>query len=68
MWRTGRLAPGFKTIADFRKDNGKAIRSVCRQFIVLCRNLNLFSQSIIAIDSNKFKAVNNRNRNFIQGK
>ena len=66
MWLTGRLAPDFKTIADFRKDNGKAIRSVCRQFVVLCRNLNLFSQSIIAIDGSKFKAVNNRDRNFTQ--
>src|SRR5471032_927428 len=68
MWLTGRLAPDFKTIADFRKDNGKAIRSVCRQFVLLCRNLNLFSQSIIAIDGSKFKAVNNRDRNFTQGK
>ncbi|MGH8348579.1 MAG: IS1182 family transposase, partial [Pseudomonas sp.] len=68
MWLTGRLAPDFKTIADFRKDNGKAIRSVCRQFVVLCRNLDLFSQSIIAIDGSKFKAVNNRDRNFTQGK
>lgn len=67
MWLTGRLAPDFKTIADFRKDNGKAIRSVCRQFVVLCRNLNLFSQSVIAIDGSKFKAVNNRDRNFTQG-
>lgn len=49
MWLTSRLAPDFKTIADFRRDNGKAIRSVCRQFVVLCRNLNLFSQSIIAM-------------------
>jgi transposase len=48
MWLTGRLAPDFKTIADFRKGNGRAIRSVCRQFVMLCRNLNLFSQSIIA--------------------
>ncbi|CAO3309802.1 IS1182 family transposase [Pseudomonas alloputida] len=68
MWLTGRLAPDFKTIADFRRDNGKAIRSVCRQFLVLCRNLNLFTQSIIAIDGSKFKAVNNRDRNFTQGK
>ncbi|MDF9778687.1 hypothetical protein OKW11_005644 [Pseudomonas baetica] len=68
MWLTGRLAPDFKTIADFRKDNGKAIRSVCRQFVVLCPNLDLFSQSIIAIDGSKFKAVNNRDRNFTQGK
>ncbi|QBF29091.1 IS1182 family transposase [Pseudomonas tructae] len=68
MWLVGRLAPDFKTIADFRGDNGKAIRSVCRQFVVLCRNLDLFSQSIIAIDGSKFKAVNNRDRNFTQGK
>jgi hypothetical protein len=68
IWLTGRLAPDVKTIADFRKGNGKAIRSVCRQFVVLCRNLNLFSQSIIAIDGSKFKAVNNRDRNFTQGK
>jgi len=68
MWLTGRLAPDFKTIADFRKDNGKAIRSVCRQFVILCRNLNLFSDSIIAIDGSKFKAVNNRDRNFTQAK
>ncbi len=64
MWLTGRLAPDFKTIADFRRDNSKAIRSVCRQFVVLCRNLNLFSQSIITIEGSKFKAVNNRDRNF----
>ena len=63
MWLTGRLAPDFKTIADFRRDNGKAIRSVCRQFVVLCRNLNLFSEATVAIDG-KFKAVNNRDKNF----
>ncbi len=68
MWLTGRLVPESKTIAGFRRDNGKAIRSVCRQFVVLCRNLNLLSQSIIAIDGSKFKAVNNRDRNFTQGK
>ena len=62
MWLTGRLTPDFKTIADFRKDNGKAIRSVCREFIVLCRRLNLFSEAIVAIDGSKFKAVNNRDR------
>lgn len=54
--------------ADFRRDNGKAIRNVCRQFIVLCRNLDLYSQSIVAIDGSKFKAVNNRDRNFTSGK
>src|SRR6202795_4034874 len=64
MWLTGRLAPDFKTIADFRHDNGKAICKVCAQFVVLCRKLNLFSQSIVAIDGSKFKAVNNRDKNF----
>ena len=68
MWLSGRLTPDFKTIADFRRDNGKAIRSVCRQFVELCRGLDLFSQSIIAIDGAKFKAVNNRDRNFTSGK
>jgi transposase len=68
MWLSGRLTPDFKTIADFRRDNGKAIRSVCRQFIELCRRLDLFSQSIVAIDGSKFKAVNNRDRNFTSGK
>ena len=68
MWLTGRLVPEFKTIAGFRRDNRKAIRSVCRQFVVLCRNLNLFSQSIIAIDGSRSKAVNNRDRNIPQGK
>src|SRR6202000_483247 len=50
MWLTGRLMPGFKTTAKFRKDNGPAIRGVCRQFIVLCRQLNLFSQAVVAVD------------------
>lgn len=68
MWLTGRLAPDFKTIADFRRDNGRAIRNVCRQFVVLCRQLDLFSQSLVAIDGSKFKAVNNRDRNFTHGK
>src|SRR6202163_1487757 len=62
IWLTGRLMPDFKTIADFRKDNGKAIRSVCREFIVLCRDLKLFSEAIVAIDGSKFKAVNNRDK------
>jgi hypothetical protein len=60
--------PDFKTIADFRKDNGKAIRSVCREFIVLCRKLKLFSGAIVAIDGSKFKAVNNRDKNFTDRK
>ena len=68
MWLTGRLTPDFKTIADFRRDNGKAMRNVCRQFIVLCRRLDLFAQSIVAIDGAKFKAVNTRDRNFTSGK
>lgn len=68
MWLTERLTPDFKTIADFRRDNGAAIRNVCRQFVDLCRRLKLFSDSIIAIDGSKFKAVNNRERNFTNAK
>ncbi len=68
MWLTGRLRPDFKTIANFRKDNGRAIRKVCRQFVVLCQRLDLFSQAIVAIDGSKFKAVNNRDRNFTSAK
>src|SRR5882672_5967168 len=68
MWLAGRLMPDFKTIANFRKDNGKAIRQVCRQFIVLCRQLNLFTQALVAIDGSKFKAVNNRDKNFTPAK
>ena len=68
IWLTGRLMPDFKTIADFRKDNGEAIRGVCRQFVVLCRSPNLFSEAIVAIDGRKFKAVNNRDKNFTDRK
>ena len=68
MWLTGRLAPDFKTIADFRRENGVGIRNVCRRFVELCRELRLFSQAIVAIDSSKFKAVNSRDRNFTPGK
>lgn len=68
MWLTGRLTPDFKTIANFRKDNGKAIRGVCRQFVVLCQQLGLFSEALVAIDGSKFKAVNNRDRNFTGAK
>ena len=68
MWLTGRLAPDFKTIADFRRDNGKAIRNVCRRFVTLCRELKLFTEAVVAIDGSKFKAVNNRERNFTPGK
>ena len=68
MWLTGRLKPDFKTIANFRKDNGKAIRGVCRQFVVLCQQLGLFSEHFVAIDGSKFKAVNHRDRNFTSAK
>jgi transposase len=68
VWLTGRLMPDFKTIADFRKDNGEAIRKVCREFVVLCRRLELFSEASVAIDGSKFKAVNTRDRNFTQAK
>ncbi len=68
MWLTGRLAPDFKTIADFRKDNGEAIRLVCREFVMLCRKLNLLTDTMVAIDGSKFKAVNNRDRNFSRAK
>jgi transposase len=68
MWLTGRLAPDFKTIADFRRESGAAIRNACRRFVILCRELKLFSQAVVAIDSSKFKAVNSRDRNFTPGK
>ncbi|MET0918413.1 MAG: IS1182 family transposase, partial [Burkholderiales bacterium] len=68
MWLTGRLAPDFKTSADFRHDNGAGLRNVCRRFVQLCRDLKLFTQAIVAVDSSKFKAVNSRDRNFTPGK
>src|SRR5215213_10477933 len=68
MWLVGRLAPDFKTIADFRKDNGAAIRMVCSQFVVLCRQLGLFTRAVVAIDGSKFKAVNNRDQNYTVAK
>jgi transposase len=68
MWLTGRLAPDHKTIADFRKDNSGAIRQVCARFIMLCRRLDLFAEVSVAIDDSKFKAVNNRDRNFTRAK
>ena len=64
MWLTGQLAPDFKTIADFRRDNGPAIRDVCRRFVALCRNMHLLDDTTVAIDGSKFKAVNNREKNF----
>ncbi|MFT5510746.1 MAG: transposase [Hyphomicrobiaceae bacterium] len=68
IWLTGQLAPDFKTIADFRKDNGKAIREVCRAFVALCRKLDLLSSASVAIDGSKFKAVNARDKNFTEAK
>jgi hypothetical protein len=68
IWLTGRLAPDFKTIADFRRDNGEAIRKVCKEFVLLCRRLKLFTDGIVAIDGSKFKAVNNRDKNFTDRK
>jgi len=65
---TGRLMPGFKTIADFRRDNGPAIRAACAQFVVLCRQLSLFTRAVAAVDGSTFKAVNNRDKNFTAAK
>ena len=64
MWLTGRLAPDFKTIADFRRDNGRGIRQACSQFVAICRKLKLLVDGVVAVDGSKFKAVNNRDRNF----
>jgi hypothetical protein len=64
IWLTGRLAPNFKTIADFRRDNGRAIRKVCSRFVALCRDLHLLDGNAVAIDGSKFKAVNHREKNF----
>ena len=68
MWLTGRLAPDHKTIADFRKDNGPAIKKVCARFVELCRKMGLLAKASVAIDGSKFKAVNSRDNNFTQGK
>ena len=68
MWLTGRLAPDHKTIADFRRDNGPAIRKVCAQFVALCRAIGLLTRASVAIDGSKFKAVNNRDKNFTRAK
>ena len=68
MWLTGRLVPDHKTIANFRKDNGEAIRLVCREFVMLCKKLELFADAFVAIDGSKFKAVNNRDRNLTKAK
>jgi transposase len=68
MWLTSRLVPDHKTIADFRKDNGSAIRKVCARFVELCRRMGLLVQNSVAIDGSKFKAVNNRDKNFTRAK
>lgn len=68
MWLTGQLAPDFKIIADFRKNNGEAICSVCKQFVQLCHRLNMFEGGEVALDGSKFKAVNNRDKNYTQRK
>jgi transposase len=68
MWLTGRLVPDHKTIADFRKDNGAAIRKVCVQFVAICREIGLLTTASVAIDGSKFKAVNNRDKNFTRAK
>ncbi len=68
IWLTGRLKPDFKTIADFRKDNGEAIRKVCQQFVALCRDINLLDGNLVAIDGSRFKAVNAKAKNYTRGK
>ena len=65
IWLTGRLMPDFKTIADFRRDNGNAIRQTCKEFVLLCQRLGLFEDGAVAIDGSKFKAVNNRDENLL---
>src|SRR5437870_7118237 len=68
MWLLGRLVPDHKTIADFRKDNCSALRKVCARFVELCREMGLLTKASVAIDGSKFKAVNNRDRNFTRAK
>jgi len=68
IWLTGRLMPDFKTIADFHKDYGEAIGRVCRQFVDLCRRINLLDNASVTIDGSKFKAVNGRDKNFTRAK
>jgi transposase len=68
IWLTGRLAPDFKTIADFRMDNGGAIVAVCSRFVALCRRMKVFTHAVVASDGSKLKAVNSRERDFAGGK
>lgn len=67
MWLTGKLAPDFKTIADFRRDNGEAVRAACKQFVVLCREIGLIAGGTVAADGSRFKAVNTRDKNYTPG-
>jgi len=68
LWLLGRLVPDHKTIADFRKDNGPALRQVCAHFVGLCRQMGLLATASVAIDGSKFKAVNNRDKNFTKAR
>jgi transposase len=68
LWLLGRLVPDHKTIADFRRDNGKPLKKVCATFVELCREMGLLATASVAIDGSKFKAVNNRDKNFTKGK
>ena len=68
MWLLGRLVPDHKTIADFRKENGPALRRVCARFVMICRAMSRMGGGPVVIDGSKFKAVNNRDRNFTQAK
>lgn len=68
MWLLGRLAPDFKTIADFRKNNGKGIKNTYWEFIGLCRRLNMFTDAVVAIDGSKLKAVNSKDNNYTSKK
>lgn len=68
MWLTEKLAPDFKTVANFRKDNGKGLKSICREFVLICRKLELLTGNFVAIDGSKFRAVNNRDKNYTQNK
>jgi hypothetical protein len=68
IWPTGRLAPDFKTIADFRRDNGGAVTAMCSRFVSLCRRMKVFSHAVVAIEGSKLKAVNSRDRNYTVGK
>lgn len=68
MWLLKKLSPDFKTIADFRKDNKKAIKQACREFTLLCKRLDLFGGELVAIDGSKLRAVNSKKRNFNEAK